>query len=108
MELNKCPYFDVFEEDSIFMLTKPLCDILHTLENPNFCNCLNIALFPIEICETILHYLEHDRGVDSKRIKEFYDKYITVDSLYRVDKLIELWGREKYDTMIADMYKLTE
>ena len=108
MAKYKCPEFDRLEEGHIYFQTLPLCEILQTFIGDRDYGYLDVAMYPIEICEVILHFLEHTKGVDKELLRSFSEKYITVDSLYPIDKLIELWGREKYDNMIADIKKLAE
>jgi hypothetical protein len=50
--------------------------------------------------------LKYDRGIDDGG--EFAKKYLTEDSLCPIDKLIELWGMEKFNQMIEDLQILAK
>lgn len=100
--------FDQLEEDSVLLLSLPLCEILHSLMGHRNYSYIAEANYPIELVETILHFLKYEKGVDEALLDEFAAKYVTVDSLYPMDKLLELWGREKYDRMVAELKELNK
>lgn len=55
-----------------------------------------------------LHYMKHNNGVATEQIDDFAKKYLTEDSLCQIDELLELWGDEKFDQMIADLDELSK
>ncbi len=108
MEKNKHLGFEHLEEDSVLFLTFPLCEMLHSFIGDRDYSYLSMAMYPIEICEIILHFLEYTKGVDKKLLRSFSEKYLTEDSLCPIDRLLELWGRKKYDNMISEIKNLAE
>ena len=61
-----------------------------------------------EMIELIFFYLEYDKGVDKAALDAFAEKYFTEDSICPINKLLELWGDEKFEQMIADVKRLAE
>lgn len=102
----KYPGFNKLEENSPLFLSLPLCDLLRELIGKRDYAYIASALYPLELTELILHYLKYDRGIDDGG--EFAQKYLTEDSLCPIDKLIELWGMEKFNQMIEDLQILAK
>ncbi len=108
MSNYKYPGFDKLEENSPLFRALPLCDILHSFLGERDFSYISASLFPIELVELILHYLEYDKKINSELIGDFSKKYLTEDSLYPIDELLKLWGDEKFDRMITKLKTLSD
>lgn len=69
---------------------------------------ISSAQYPLELAELILHYLKYEKNVATDAIDSFSKKYLTEDSLCPIDKLISIWGDEKFDKMIAELKLLSD
>lgn len=100
--------FDKLEENSPLFRALPLCDILHSFLGDRDFSYISAAAFPIELVELILHYLEYEKNTDRELICDFSKKYLTEDSLCPINKLLELWGEDKFEEMIAELKTLSD
>lgn len=108
MSKYKYPGFDKIDNDSPLLLSLTLCDILHSFFGERDFSYISAALYPLELTELILHYLEYDKKVDKKLIDDFSKKYLTEDSLCPVHKLLGLWGKDKFDQMTVELQNLAD
>ena len=108
MEGYKYPGFDKLDADAPLWRSIPLCDVLRSFLGERDFSYIGSANFPLEMSELILFYLEYERGVDKSVLDAFAKNYFTEDSICPIEKLIELWGDEKFEQMIADLQDLAK
>lgn len=108
MKNNNFPGFDKLEEGSPLYLALPLCEILHSFLGDRDFSYISAAMYPIELVELILHYLEYDKKIDQAKIKDFWEKYLTEDSLCPIEELLAAEDSDKFFQMVADLKKLTQ
>lgn len=108
MSKYKYPGFDKLEEDSVLFRALPLCDILYPFFGERDFGYIESSMFPIELTELILHFLKYEKNVSSELIDSFSKEYLTEDSLCSIDKLLSIWGDEKFDKMIAELQMLSD
>ncbi len=106
MKTYNFPGFDRLEKDSPVKYAIPLCNILRSFIGESDFSYISAAFYPLEMLELILHYLKYDKELDSDVIDNFSQKYLIEDSLCPIDTLIELWGVEKFNQMIAELQML--
>lgn len=107
MSKYKYPGFDKLEEDSVLFRALPLCDILKLLLGERDFSYISSAQYPLELTELILHYLKYEKNVATDVIDSFLKKYLTEDPLCQIDKLLSIWGDEKFEKMISELKMLT-
>ena len=100
--------FDNLDADCLAFHALPLCDILHSFIGERDYSYIEAVFFPIELVEYILCLAQFEKNVDVAVVEQFKSKYLTVDSLYPIARLIELWGLEKFNQMISELRALCE
>ena len=100
------PGFDKLEDDSPLFRSLPLCDMLHSFLGDRDFSYISAAYYPLELTELIFHYLEYQKGVRREVIDNFSNEHLTEDSLCPIDKLLTLYGEEKFSKMITELQAL--
>ncbi len=87
----------------------PLCDVLRAVADrkTNICYIAD-SMFPLELTELILHFLEYNKGVPRDVLEDFRKRYITMDTLCPIGKLLNLWGLDKFNMMIRELEVMAE
>lgn len=106
MAQYKYPGFDKLEENSPLFSVLPLCDILRSFLGERDFSYISAAMFPIELVEFILHYFVFEKKVNSEIINNFSKQYLTEDPLCPIEKLLKLWGNEKFQQMISELQNI--
>ena len=106
--MGKCIYpgFNKIDENDARNRMLPFCDILHDLIGERDFAYISDAMYPIQLIGLILSYLEHKRGVPHEKIETFSSKYLTEDWLCPAEKVLEIWGDEKLDTVITELREM--
>ena len=100
------PGFDKIDENDARDRMLPLCDMLHDLIGERDFAYISDAMYPIQLIGIILAFLEHKCRVPHEKIEAFSSKYLTEDWLCTAEKVLEIWGDEKLDTVITELQEM--